>query len=223
MIKKTLLLLIGAILFNTILSVFVWLDHSFVTGLNPFLGVIAVLLSLLIGIPLAIFAIKKLIRYCKGWISFTPDILFALAFFIFSTAEPFVGPLFGPATIDIQLHDTYFVIANTHIMILLAVISLVFSAVYAFYPAVTGRVLNAPMGYIHFWITLIGFCLIGWPSHYEGLAGMPRRYLDYSNWNTFDRFAGINVFRMKVSILLIGAQLLFIINLIYSAVKGKRS
>ena len=218
MIKKTLILLTLAILCDAFLFVFVWLNHSFVTGLNPFLGLIVVLLSLLIGIPLAFFSIKKLVRYCRGSVSFTPDILFSLAFFIFSIGGFFVGPLFGPTTIDIQLHDTYFVIANAHVMILLALVSLIFSAVYAFYPAVTGKALNAPMGYIHFGITLIGLCLIGWPVHYEGIAGMPRRYFDYSDWTTINRFAGSNIFQMWVSILLICAQLLFVINLIYSAV-----
>lgn len=221
MIKKTLILLTLAILFDVVLFFFVWTHHMFVTGLNPFLGIVAILLSLLIGIPLVVFMVKKLVRYCKGRINFTLDILFALGFFIFLTGDLFYEFFFGISTIDIQLHDTYFVIANTHISIFFSLILLVFSAIYHFYPSITGKVLNAPMGYIHFGITLIGFCMIDWPVHYEGMAGMPRRYLDYSNWGNANMFGMMISFKTKAIIPLIGAQLLFIINLIYSAVKGK--
>ena len=75
-----------------------------------------------------------------GRTRFTPAVLFALAFFVFFTGGLIVEPVFGSSTIDIQLHDTYFVIANIHAMIFLALLSLIFSAVYYFYPFITGRV-----------------------------------------------------------------------------------
>jgi cytochrome c oxidase subunit I len=222
MIKKVLLLLTLAISFDILVYFSFELFHLFTTGLNPFMGYIAILIALLIGMPIIVFVVKKLIRYCRGRIRFTPAILFELAFLIFLTGYVFTEIFFGHSTTDIQLHDTYFVIANAHITIFLALLSLVFSAVYNFYPSIAGRVLNAPMGYIHFGITLIGFCVLGWPAHNEELAGMPRRYLDYSNWGNANVYGAMIPFKTKVIILLIGAQLLFIINLIYSAVKGKR-
>ena len=194
----------------------------FVTGLNPFLGVIAVLLSLVIGIPLVVFAFKKLVRNCKGKISFTPAVLFVLAFLILLSGDFMYTLFFGYSTLHIQIHDTYFVLANVHVMIFHALICLVFSAVYHFYPAITGRMLNAPLGYIHFVITLFGIGFISWPAHYESMAGMPRRYLDHSNWENLEPGENFNSFRMKVIILFIGAQLLFIVNLIYSAIRRKR-
>ena len=113
-------------------------------------------------------------------------------------------------------------IADTYIMFLLALVFLAFSAVYYFYPGITGRVMNVPLGYMHFGITLVGACLLCWPVHYTDLAGMPRRYLDYENWTNKARFAGLTAFKIKVIIMLICAQLLFIVNLIYSGVKGEK-
>jgi cytochrome c oxidase subunit I len=107
-------------------------------------------------------------------------------------------------------------------MIFFALIFLAFYAVYSFFPGITGRAMNAPMGYMHFGITLVGTYLLCWPVQYVGLASMPRRYLDYANWINIVRFAGIDAFKMKVIILLICAQFLFIVNLIYSAVKGEK-
>jgi cytochrome c oxidase subunit 1 len=82
-----------------------------------------------------------------------------------------------------------------------ALIFLVFSAVYYFYPHVTGRGMNVPMGCIHFGITLIGAYILFWPTQYVdgGMAGMPRRYIDYSNGTVMDRFTGVNVFKIRGS------------------------
>src|SRR5258708_10431259 len=124
MIKKAAILLLLAILFDTTLLIFVWANRIFLIGLNPFVGLVVLLLSLLIGIPLVIFAVKRLIRYCKGKLRFTPATLFVLAFFIFLIGS-FINDLaFGPSTIYFQLHDTYFVIADTHVMIFLSLIFL---------------------------------------------------------------------------------------------------
>jgi cytochrome c oxidase subunit 1 len=82
--------------------------------------------------------------------------------------------------------------------------------------------MNAPVGYIHFGLTLVASCMFCWPVPYEGLAGMPGRYLDYSSWTNMDQFAGTNVFITRAIILLFCAQLLFIVNFLYSAVKGKK-
>ncbi len=82
--------------------------------------------------------------------------------------------------------------------------------------------MNFPMGFIHFWITLIGFALIFFPLHYEGLAGMPRRYLDYSGWRTFNQFSDLNRFIHNVAVSVFAAQLLFVFNFLYSIFKGRK-
>ena len=216
-----------AVLFNALFLVFVWAHREFVTGLNPFVASIELLLSLLIAIPLAILAVKWLVRRYKGKPGFSPATIFFLGYFIFLIGD-FIGELgittapFGSSTLDIQLHDTYFVIGHAHVMLFFAVIFLAFSAVYFFYPRITGRTMNAPMGYMHFGITLVGAYLLSWPVQYTGLAGMPRRYIDYSYWTSINRFRDTNVFTMKIIILLTCTQVLFLANLIYSAIKGEK-
>lgn len=82
--------------------------------------------------------------------------------------------------------------------------------------------MNALAGYIHFVITLFGAYLVFWPMHYEGLAGMPRRYLDYSGWSLFDQFQNLNIFITNGVIIILAAQALFLFNFCYSIFKGKR-
>jgi cytochrome c oxidase subunit 1 len=222
MVKKTAILLMLAISFNALLLAIVWAHRLFVTGLNPFLALLGLLLFLLIATPLMVLAIKWLIKSYKGNLMVSPATIFLLGFFIFLIGDFVSELIFGSSTLDFQLHDTYFVIAHAHVMIFFALIFLAFSAVYFFYPRISGRTMNAPMGYIHFGIALVGAYLLYWPVQYTGLAGMPRRYIDYSNWVSIDRFRDVNVFKMKAIILLTCAQFLFLVNLIYSAIKGEK-
>ena len=78
------------------------------------------------------------------------------------------------------------------------------------------------MAYIHFWVTIVGAYLIFWPMHYEGLAGMPRRYFDFSGWHSFNQFGGLNRFISIASMIVFAVQLLFVFNFIYSIFKGRK-
>lgn len=82
--------------------------------------------------------------------------------------------------------------------------------------------MNSTIGYIHFWVTLVGAYLIFWPMHYEGMAGMPRRYYDVSGWASFKQFGGLNEFISIVVILVFAVQLLFVFNFFYSIFKGRK-
>ena len=156
-------------------------------------------------------------------IRFTPAVLFALMSVICFIGYLITKFFLSPYTIDIQLHDTYFVIAHTHAMIFPALIFLIFSAVYYYYPLITGRGLNAPMGYIHFAITVIAICVIVWPVNYASPIDMPRSELDYKKIIEHAQLSEwINSLKVKTAFLLIGAQLVLVINLIYSAVKGEK-
>jgi cytochrome c oxidase subunit 1 len=224
MIRKIAILLILAIVLNAFFFAFGWAYEEFVTSLNPFLALSGSLLFLLIAIPLTVFTIKRLARYGKDRPGFSPATLFALGFFLFLTGNFIDTLVFGSSTLtlDFQVYDTLFVIAHAHLLIFFAGIALAFSAVYSLYPRLTGRALNAPMGYYHFVVTLVGAYLLCWPLHPAGLAGMPRRYLDYGNWIQMSGYGGIMPFKTKVTILLILAQVLFIVNFIYSSVKGQK-
>jgi cytochrome c oxidase subunit 1 len=214
--------MVGSLFAITILAFLVWAHHMFVTGLNPFLGSVFVLLTLLIAVPSAIKVFNWLTTLWRGNIRFTPGMLFAIGFVSMFISGGLTGIFLGNSTLDIQLHDTYFVIAHFHIVMGVSGILGMFCGIYHWFPKMFGRYLNNTMAYIHFWITFAGAYLIFWPMHYEGLAGMPRRYLDYSNWISFNQFGGLNRFISTVAMVVFAVQLLFIFNFFYSIFKGRR-
>ncbi|MFZ4769032.1 MAG: cytochrome c oxidase subunit I [Ferruginibacter sp.] len=205
-----------------ILAFLVWAHHMFVTGLNPFLGAVFVLLTLLIAVPSAIKVFNWLTTLWKGNIRFTPGMLFAIGFVSMFISGGLTGIFLGNSALDIHLHDTYFVVAHFHIVMGVASFMGMFAGVYHWFPKMYGRYLNNTLAYIHFWITLIGAYLIFWPMHYQGLAGMPRRYYDFSNWESFKQFGGLNEFISLVAMIVFAAQLLFVFNFFYSIFKGRK-
>jgi cytochrome c oxidase subunit 1 len=214
--------MIGSLFAITILAFLVWAHHMFVTGLNPFLGSVFVLLTLLIAVPSAIKVFNWLTTLWKGNIRFTPAMLFAIGFVSMFISGGLTGLFLGNSTLDIQLHDTYFVIGHFHLVMGVAGMFGMFAGIYHWFPKMYGRFMNTTFGHIHFWITFVGAYLIFWPMYYEGLAGMPRRYLDYSNWISFNQFGGLNRMISVTAMVVYAVQLLFIFNFFYSIFKGRR-
>jgi cytochrome c oxidase subunit 1 len=214
--------MVGSLFAIAILSFLVWAHHMFVTGLNPFLGSIFVLLTLLIAVPSAIKVFNWLTTLWRGNIRFTPGMLFAIGFVSLFISGGLTGIWVGNSALDIHLHDTYFVIAHFHIVMGVSGVFGMYAGIYHWYPKMYGRYLNNNLGYIHFWLTLIGAYLIFWPMHYEGLAGMPRRYYDYSVWESFKQFVSLNRFISIVAIVTFSVQILFLINFFYSIFKGRK-
>ncbi|HEX6193735.1 MAG TPA: cbb3-type cytochrome c oxidase subunit I [Chitinophagaceae bacterium] len=214
--------MLGSLFAITILAFLVWAHHMFVTGLNPFLGSIFVLLTLLIAVPSAIKVFNWLTTLWRGNIRFTPATLFAIGFVSLFISGGLTGIFLGNSTIDIHLHDTMFVVAHFHIVMGVASMFGMFAGVYHWFPKMFGRYLNNTLGYIHFWVTMVGAYLIFWPMHYEGLAGMPRRYLDKSSWVSFTQFADLDKMITVVSIIVFAMQLMFVFNFFYSIFKGRK-
>ena len=205
-----------------VLAFLVWAHHMFVTGLNPFLGAFFVLLTLLIAVPSAIKVFNWLTTLWKGNLRFTPGMLFSIGFVSMFISGGLTGIFLGNSTLDIHLHDTYFVIAHFHIVMGVSAFFGMFAGLYHWFPKMFGRFMNNTLAYIHFWITLVGAYLIFWPMHYQGLAGVPRRYLDFSGWASFNQFDGLNRFISIVTIIVFAVQLLFVFNFFYSMFKGRR-
>jgi cytochrome c oxidase subunit I len=214
--------MVGSLFAITVLAFLVWAHHMFVTGLNPFLGAFFVLLTLLIAVPSAIKVFNWLTTLWRGNIRFTPAMLFAIGFVSLFISGGLTGIFLGNSALDIHLHDTYFVIAHFHIVMGVASFFGMFAGVYHWYPKMFGRYMNNTLGYIHFWGTIACAYLIFWPMHYEGLAGMPRRYYDFSQWETFKQFGSLNEFITIVSIVSFALQIMFIFNFIYSIFYGRR-
>ncbi|HVZ25303.1 MAG TPA: cbb3-type cytochrome c oxidase subunit I [Sediminibacterium sp.] len=214
--------MIGSLFAIAILAFLVWAHHMFVTGLNPFLGSIFVLLTLMIAVPSAIKVFNWLTTIWRGNLRFTPGMLFAIGFVSLFISGGLTGIWLGNSALDIHLHDTYFVIAHFHIVMGVASMFGMFAGIYHWFPKMYGRYLNNTLGYVHFWITIAGAYLIFWPMHYEGLAGMPRRYYDYTNWESFKQFAELNKFISTVAMIVFATQILFLLNFFYSIFKGRK-
>jgi cytochrome c oxidase subunit I len=214
--------MVGSLFAIAILAFLVWAHHMFVTGLNPFLGAFFVLLTLLIAVPSAIKVFNWLTTIWRGNIRFTPAMLFALGFVSLFISGGLTGIFLGNSALDIHLHDTYFVIAHFHIVMGVASFFGMFAGVYHWFPKMFGRYMNNTLGYIHFWGTLVCAYVIFWPMHYEGLAGMPRRYYDFSQWQTFKQFGDLNQMITIASIISFVLQLVFVFNFFYSIFKGRK-
>src|SRR5215210_4989514 len=214
--------MVGSLFAITALAFVVWAHHMFVSGLNPLLGSFFVLLTLLIAIPSAIKVFNWITTIWRGSVRFTPGMMFAIGFVSLFISGGLTGVWLGNSALDIHLHDTYFIIAHFHIVMGVSGVFGMYAGLYHWYPKMYGRYLNNNLGYIHFWLTLIGAYLIFWPMHYEGLAGMPRRYYDYSMWESFKMFGGLNEFITVVAIIVFAVQLLFLFNFFYSMYKGRK-
>jgi cytochrome c oxidase subunit I len=214
--------MIGSMFAITVLAFLVWAHHMFVTGLNPVAGSVFVLLTLLIAVPSAVKVFNWLTTIWRGNVLFTSANLFSIGMVSMFISGGLTGIWLGNSAIDIHLHDTYFVIAHFHIVMGVSAFFGMFAGVYHWFPKMYGRFMNQTLGHIHFWVSLVGAYLIFWPMHYEGLAGMPRRYLDFSEWHSFNQFSSLNRMISTVAMIVFAAQLLFVFNFIYSIFKGRK-
>src|SRR5688500_19754723 len=128
----------------------------FVSGMNPFLGSVFGLLTLLIAIPSAIKVFNWLTTLWKGNIRFTPAMMFAIGFVSFFISGGLTGIFLGNSTLDIHLHDTYFIIAHFHIVMGVSAFFGMFAGIYHWFPRMYVRYMKNTLAYIHFWVPLIG-------------------------------------------------------------------
>ncbi|MEQ8302229.1 MAG: cbb3-type cytochrome c oxidase subunit I [Cyclobacteriaceae bacterium] len=213
--------MVGSILFITILSFVVWAHHMFVTGMNPFLGSIFTLLTLIIAVPSAVKIFNYVTTLWKGNIIFTPAMLFSIGLVSFFLSGGITGIFLGNSAVDIQLHDTYFVVAHFHLVMGAASFFGMLAGVYHWFPKMFGRMMDDTLGKIHFWFTFVGVYLVFFPMHYIGIAGFPRRYYSWTNFELFDSFHDLNMLVSVAAILTLAAQFVFIFNFFYSMFRGK--
>jgi cytochrome c oxidase subunit 1 len=213
--------MIGSMLFIAILSFIVWAHHMFVTGMNPFLGSIFMLLTLIIAVPSAVKIFNYVTTLWKGNLRFTPAMLFSIGLVSFFLTGGITGIFLGNSAIDIQLHDTYFVVAHFHLVMGSASFFGMLAGVYHWFPKMFGRMMNDKLGYIHFWITFVGVYMVFFPMHYIGIAGFPRRYYTWTNFETFSGFTDLNMMVSVAAILTLAAQFIFLFNFFYSIFRGR--
>src|ERR1051325_11651057 len=156
----------------------------------------------------------------KGNIIFTPAMLFSIGLVSFFLTGGITGIFLGNSAIDIQLHDTYFVVAHFHLVMGSASFFGMMAGVYHWFPKMFGRMLNEKLGAVHFWITFVGVNMVFFPMHYIGIAGFPRRYYSWPNFETFSGSASLNSLVSVAAIIGFAAQLYFQLNFIYSIFRG---
>lgn len=215
--------MIGSLLAIGFISFLVWGHHMFVTGMSPFLGAVFTFTTLLVAIPSAVKVFNYLTTLWKGNIVFTPAMLFGIGLVSTFITGGLTGIILADASLDINVHDTYFVVGHFHIVMGLSAVFGMMGGVYHWFPKLFGRMLNNKLGYAHFWLTIVGAYGVFFPMHFLGLAGVPRRYYTNSAFPMFDDLVDINVL---ISVFAIGsacAQLLFVFNFIYSALRGPKA
>ena len=215
--------MVGSILAIGFLSFIVWGHHMFITGMNPFVGAVFTFTTLLIAIPSAVKAFNYITTLWKGNIRFTPAMMFAIAMVSTFITGGLTGIILADAALDINLHDTYFVVAHFHIVMGLSAVLAMFAGVYHWFPKLFGTLLNKRLGYIHFWLTFLSAYGVFFPQHFQGLAGVPRRYYSYTEYPMFADFADLSVFITIAAIIGGIAQVIFAYNFIYSAFRGQKS
>ena len=215
--------MVGSILAIAFLSFIVWGHHMFVTGMNPFLGSVFTFTTLLIAIPSAVKAFNYITTLWKGNIQYTPAMLFSIGLVSTFVTGGLTGVILGDSALDINVHDTYFVVAHFHIVMGLSAIFGMFAGVYHWFPKMYGRMMNKSMGYAHFWLTFITAYGVFFPMHFLGMAGLPRRYYSNTAFPMFDNLADINVLITYFAIIGGAAQLIFIFNFFYSIWRGPKA
>ncbi len=215
--------MIMSILAIAFLSTIVWGHHMFLSGMNPFLGSVFTFTTLLIAIPSAVKAFNWITTIWKGNIQMNTAMLFAIGFVSTFITGGLTGIILGDSTLDINVHDTYFVVAHFHLVMGISALYGMFAGIYHWYPRMFGRMLNKNLGYIHFWVTAICAYGVFFPMHFIGMAGLPRRYYTNTAFPLFDDLQNVNVL-ITVFALVGGAfQLVFLFNFFYSMFYGKKS
>jgi cytochrome c oxidase subunit I len=204
------------------LSWVVWGHHMFISGMNPLLGTAFMMSTMVIAIPSAIKTFNWLGTLWGGSIRFTAPMLFALGFVSNFVIGGLSGIFMAATPVDIFIHDTYYIVAHFHYVVA-GIIFALFAAVYFWFPKMFGRMMNEPLGKIHFVLTYIFFNLTFFPMHILGVGGHMRRIYNPTQYDFLQPLQGINHF-ITVSAFLLGlSQLPFIVNFIASLVKGRRA
>jgi cytochrome c oxidase subunit 1 len=215
--------MIGSMLAIAFLSFIVWGHHMFMTGMNPFLGAVFTFTTLLIAIPSAVKVFNYLTTLWKGNIKYSPATLFSIGLVSTFISGGLTGLILGDSALDINVHDTYFVVGHFHIVMGLSAIFGMFAGVYHWFPKLFGRMMNNKLGNLHFWTTIVSAYGVFFPMHFLGLAGVPRRYYTNSEFPMFDNMVDINELISTFAIIAAFGQLLFLFNFIYSALRGPKA
>ncbi|WP_066959674.1 cytochrome c oxidase subunit I [Microbulbifer sp. Q7] len=200
------------------LSFIVWAHHMFTVGM-PIAGELFFMYAtMLIAVPTGVKVFNWVTTMFRGSMTFETPMLFSIAFVILFTLGGFSGLMLAIAPADFQYHDTYFVVAHFHYVLVPGAIFSITAGVYYWLPKWTGNMYNETMGKVHFWMAFVGLNVTFFPMHFVGLAGMPRRIPDYAL-----QFADFNQIASMGAFLFGAAQIVFLFNVIRTVKGGKKA
>jgi cytochrome c oxidase subunit I len=206
----------SSMVFATVLIGFlgfmVWAHHMFTTGLGPVANAIFAVATMAIGVPTGIKIFNWLLTMWGGSVKFTTPMHWAFAFIPSFLAGGVTGVMLASAAADYQYHDTYFVVAHFHYVIVGGVVFAIFAGTHLYWPKMFGTMLNETLGKITFWLFFIGFHLTFFIQHFLGLWGMPRRVFTYLPGQGFElanmvssvgaAFMGLGVIIMLINVIM---------------------
>jgi len=218
---KAMVIAMAAIAF---IGFIVWAHHMFVSGMNPYFGFFFAVSTLIIAIPSAVKVYNWLLTLWRGNIRLNVPMLFGIGWISTFIIGGLTGLPLGNVIADVPLHDTYFVVGHFHLVMGVAALMAIFGGIYHWFPKVTGRMFNETLGKLHFWVTFVGAYAIFFPMFLLGILGVPRRYFDFNVLQYLPPQTNALNIAITVAALTVGAaQLIFLGNLIWSALKGKRA
>lgn len=208
--------MVAALIGIGLLSFFVWAHHMFAAGIATGSQLYFMFITLLVAVPTGVKIFNWLATLYKGSISFEPPMLFAIAFLLQFTIGGLTGVMLALAPVNFQYHDSYFVVGHFHYVIVSGAVFAVFAGIYLWLPKWTGHMYSYRLANWHFWLSVISVNMTFFPMHFLGLAGMPRRIVDYSlQFTNFNMVSSIGALIFGVS------QLLFIYIALRSFNHGK--
>jgi len=186
-----------------ILSFIVWAHHMYTVGMPVTGQLFFMYATTLIAVPTGVKVFNWVATMWKGSLTFETPMLFAIGFLFLFTLGGFTGLVLSLVPIDIQLHDTYYVVAHFHYVMVAGALFAAFGGVYFWLPKWTGKMYDETLGKWHFWLTMIFFNVTFFVQHFSGLAGMPRRIPDYPlMFETWNKISSIGAFGFGLSQLL---------------------
>lgn len=208
--------MVYSILAIVFLGLIVWAHHMFTSGTPPWMRLFFTIATSFIAVPTGIKFFNWLATLWGGKIALNSAMLFACAFIVNFVLGGITGVALAQVPFDIHVHDTYFVVAHFHYIVYGGTVFIIFSSIYHWYPKLTGRMLNEPLGMLHFVLTFVGFNLCFGPQHWLGMNGMPRRVSEYD-----PQFTLMNQISSVGALLMALSTLPFLINVFHSAWRGR--